>query len=387
MVLIYRTGSALNGKGIEMKVSVGVDLHKNQFTVYWQYEGVESERFNEYSTQEWGYKEFIGELRKEKEKGFTVQVAVESTGNARYFKNIVEREGIGVKVINTLKFKVINESVKKTDKHDAKTIAEFLEKGMLPESRVCSEKNETIRRIIKSRKVLVRAIVSIKNQVHGLLLGYGIESRRGELQSKKGRRHILAVLKEHGHAGATVEPLLETIDRLKGEVKRFEKVLVDLVREDRVTEIIMSIPGAGIITASTISAYIDDINRFRSYKQFSSYAGLVPWVQRSNKMEHYGKITKRGPEALRTAIVQIVLGMVRSRRTDKYRLMRRYKAMKVHKGSGKTIIATARKLSKIIWYMVKNDTLFDPFKMTDPKIERIIYEMRKETIELADIPA
>jgi len=61
--------------------------------------------------------------------------------------------------------------------------------------------------------------------------------------------------------------------------------------------------------------------------------------------------------------------------------------MKVHKGSGKTIIATARKLSKIIWYMVKNDTLFDPFKMTDPKIERIIYEMREETTELADIPA
>jgi len=70
-----------------------------------------------------------------------VQVAVESTGNARYFKNIVERERIEVKVINTLKFKVINESVKKTDEHDARTIAEFLEKGKLPESRVCSEKS------------------------------------------------------------------------------------------------------------------------------------------------------------------------------------------------------------------------------------------------------
>jgi len=178
------------GKIIKMKVSVGVDLHKNQFTVYWRYEeGVEEERFEEYSTKEWGDREFIENLRKEKEKGFKVQVAVESTGNARYFKNIVERERIEVKVINTLKFKVINESVKKTDEHDARTIAEFLEKGMLPESRVCSEKSEAIRRIIKSRKVLARAIVSLKNQVHGLLLGYGIESKRGELQSQKGRYH------------------------------------------------------------------------------------------------------------------------------------------------------------------------------------------------------
>jgi len=61
--------------------------------------------------------------------------------------------------------------------------------------------------------------------------------------------------------------------------------------------------------------------------------------------------------------------------------------MKPYKRSGKTIIATARKLSKIIWYMLKNDTLFDPFKMTDPKIQRIMFEMRKEAMELESIPA
>ena len=90
---------------------------------------------------------------------------------------------------------------------------------------------------------------------------------------------------------------------------------------------------------------------------------------------------------LRTALVQIVLEMVRSRRTNEYRIMKRYRDMKSYKGSGKTIVATARKLSKIIWYMLKNDTLFDPFRMTDPKIERIINEMRKDTVELVYIPA
>jgi len=45
-------------------------------------------------------------------------------------------------VINTLKFKVVNESVKKTDKHDAAVIAEFLEKDMLPQSHLCSRKSE-----------------------------------------------------------------------------------------------------------------------------------------------------------------------------------------------------------------------------------------------------
>jgi len=370
-----------------MRISVGVDLHKNQFTVYYRYEGTGEGILKKYSTGKHGYKEFLSMLRGYKNKGVKIEVAVESTGNARYFKNAVERERIRVRVINTLKFKVVNESVKKTDKHDARTIAEFLEKDMLPESKLCGEKSEAIRRIIKSRKSLVRTIVSIKNQVHGLLLGYGIESRRGDLQSQKKRQRILNVLAEHGYADATVKPLLKIIERLSEEVKKLEKVLIELVKEDRTVEIVMSIPGAGIITASTISAYVDDINRFRSYKDFSSYAGLAPWVQSSNTTEHYGKITKRGPEPLRTAIVQIVLGMVRSRRTTDYRIMNRYKSMKTHKGSGKTIVATARKLSKIIWYMLKNDTLFDPFKMTDPKIQRIINEMRKEAVELENIPA
>jgi len=140
MVLIHRIGSASNKnqEGKKMRVSVGVDLHKSQFTVYYRYEGTDEGILRKYSTQKYGYKEFIGVLCGYKSKGVDIRVAVEATGNARYFKNAVEREGIKVIVINTLKFKVVNESVKKTDKRDARTIAEFLEKDMLPESKLCS---------------------------------------------------------------------------------------------------------------------------------------------------------------------------------------------------------------------------------------------------------
>jgi hypothetical protein len=67
--------------------------------------------------------------------GEAVRVGVESTGNTRYFKGRMESAGVGVTVINTLKFKVVNESV---------TIAEFLKKDMLPESRLCSEESEQL---------------------------------------------------------------------------------------------------------------------------------------------------------------------------------------------------------------------------------------------------
>ena len=282
-------------------------------------------------------------------------------------------------MINTLKFKVVNESVKKTDRHDARTIAEFLEKGMLPEARLCSEASEELRRLLNSRRVLVRTVVALKNQVHGLLLGYGIEMPRASLQSQKKRRRVLTVLEEHELAGLAVKPLMETIDRVGEEVKKLEKILAQKVSENRVVELLMTIPGTGLITATTVRAYVDDISRFCGYKDFSSYAGLAPWVQNSNERERYGNITKRGPEPLRTALVQMVLGMVRMRKTTgSYRLMLRYRAMKPHKGSGKTIIAIARKLSKIVWYMLQRDESFDLTQMTDPEIRRIAVKMRAE---------
>lgn len=367
-----------------MRMSVGVDLHKGQFTVYWLSEDRKVGEFDRYGTNEQGYEEFEGRLLEYEEEGYEVEVAVESTGNTRYFKRRVEMIGVDVKVINTLKFKVVNESVKKTDRHDAMTIAEFLEKDMLPESRLCSEESEQLRRLLKSRKLLIRTMVSLKNQIHGLLLSYGIETRKGQLQSKKERRRILDVLAEHGHAGHAVEPLLETIDSIDKEVKKLEKLLIQKVEGDRVVELLKSIPGTGVITAATVRAYVDDISRFSGYKQLSAYAGLAPWVQHSNERERNGNITKRGPEPLRTAFVQMVLGMVRNqRKTESYRLMLKYHAMKPHKGSGKTIIATARKLSKIVWYMLRRDEPFDPKRMTDPHISRIIHEMRVAALEVA----
>jgi len=360
-----------------MKMSVGVDLHKGQFTVYWRSEDGTIGKFERYATIESFYRLFERNLRHFVDRGWQVRVGVESTGNTRYFKRRVEGVGVPVVVINTLKFKVVNESVKKTDRRDAATIAEFLEKGMLPEARLCSPESEELRRLIRTRTVLVRSAVAVKNQLHGFLLSMGIERSRGSLQSKKERRRVLSVLVEQGLAGYAVEPLVETIDRLEEQVKSVEKVLAEKVAGDRVVELLKTIPGAGLITASTIRAYTDEIGKFVSYKQYAAYAGLVPWVHSSNTTERYGNITKRGPCELRTALVQVVLGMVRNKRiTGGYRIMTRYASMKRQKGSGKTIIATARKLSKVVWYMLQKNEPFDPTRMNDPKVRRIALEMR-----------
>ncbi len=350
-----------------MKMSIGVDLHKTQFTVCELSEDRKIIEFGEYPTNNEGYERFIRKTKYLIENGYEVTAAVESTGNTRYFMNRIAGVGVLVKVVNTLKFKVVNESVKKTDRHDAQTLAEFLEKDMLPESQLCSQDSEDIRRVLKSRGVLVKAVVALKNQVHGLLLSYGIESKRGQLQSKKERQRILKGLEDHksfGNAAIAIKPLLDTIDQLSTEVKKLEKVLAELVKGDEDVQILQTIDGVGLITSATIRAFTDDIHRFINAKKYSAYAGLVPWVQNSNQTIHHGKITKRGPVELRTAFVQVVMGMIRAqKKTQSYRIIRKYREMKQHKGSGKSIIATARKMSTVIYTMLKNKEPFDELKM------------------------
>jgi transposase len=369
-------------------VNVGVDLHKTQFTVCARSHGRET--FQEYPTTDTGYEMFLKDMSVLRERDGAIRAAVESTVNTRYFKNRLEAAGIGVTAVNTLKFKVVNESVKKTDKYDAATIAEFLEKDMLPVSQLCSRESEQLRRLLKARTVLVRAEVVVKNQIHALLTAEGMEDvKSGALQSKKGRKQTLDTLNQCIN-GLVAQPLIETIDRLEENVKSIEKQIGALVEGDRMVELLMTIPGCGEIGAWTIRAYTDDIKRFANPKKYAAYAGLVPWVQNSNETIHHGKITKRGPKELRTAIVQVVMGLRRMKaKTLDWRLMRRYEIMKQNKGSGKSIIAAARKMAAIIWHMLTEDTGFDTGRMTDPKLWKKSDAMRRmanlETDEIVQV--
>ena len=175
-----------------MTFFIGVDLHKSQFTVHVRTEEkVESlDQIRQYPTTTAGYAEFLSRIETYKATGAAVKIGVESTGNTRFFKNQVEKAGAEVTVINTLKFKVINESTKKTDKHDASTISEFLSKDMLPESYLCGKETENIRRLLKSRERLVRSTVGQKNEIHALLVIWDFLMNSEAYKVKKGAREF-----------------------------------------------------------------------------------------------------------------------------------------------------------------------------------------------------
>lgn len=349
------------------RVCVGVDLHKLQFTVDAVSEETGEMALNGvFKTDSQGYKDFCEKLHTiESEEECRIELAVEATGNARYFKNKMEAEGFGVLVVNTSKFKVITMSTKKTDANDAATLAFYLSKDMLPQSHLCDQTSEEIRRMLKTRSILVSSTVKIKNQIHGMLLGYGIETTSAQFQSKKKRQELINVLAEHYFSqftASSLEVTLNILDDIYEQVKKIEEQIKEMTKGNETVELLMTMPGIGFVGATTIASYVDNIERFDgNFKRFSSYLGIIPSVHNSADTVRMGHITKRGPQELRTAFVQVAMGIIRQpQNTSEWKLMKDYQTMKISKGSGRAIIALTRKVARIVFAMLNNKEAFNP---------------------------
>jgi transposase len=340
------------------KVFIGVDLHKHQITVcFLSTDG--KERIEVYYFSDKGIESFIEQLKLLKECGYELELAVETTGNSEYFYNQVKVYVDKVIVLNTLKLKPIMKSYKKTDKNDCRIIAFFLSKDMLEGYSVNmpSEEAKALRRLLKARHILMRARIGIKNQIHGILLGNGEETKKRFLTSKKGRDNLRKMnYPEQG----ILNMLIDNIDNLDKQIAGIENEIEQKVKcRSREDEIIQSLPGFGKIISASIIAGIDNIDRFEDPKSLTAYVGLVPYVNNSGDEVRHGRITKTGPAYMRTALVQAVLAMLRSKEMKDHPLVVNYYKMKETKCSGKAIIATARKLLSIIWFLLKRNETFD----------------------------
>lgn len=118
--------------------------------------------------------------------------------------------------------------------------------------------------------------------------------------------------------------------------------------------------GLGYFSAVTILAEIGDISRFKSPDELCSYAGLVPSTHQSGGKSVRGRITKEGSSVLRWVLEECVWSHLRY--AGDTSLTRFFNRLVSKKGKQTAAMATARKLMKVIFALLKERREFRAFK-------------------------
>jgi transposase len=326
---------------------VGVDLHRNQFTVC-----VRLENGRTY-LREWklgALSQFVKKLRSSDE------IAVEATGNTRLFYDAVQPHVARVVVVATNQFRGITQSVKKTDANDAQLLALYLAKGLLPEVRMKDKQHGQIASLTQTRDALVKLRTTLKNKVNNILSARGINLAKEALSSEKKLDEVLALPFDE-LVRIELRVIVGQIRSLNQSIRALDQTIAAEGSKLESHRNLTSIKGVGKITGAILLSVIGDVNDFPDEHRLASYFGIVPRVSNSNETERSGRIHKRGSKLGRTALVQSAL--IAAKYSPYLRSF--YERVKTRRGAGRAIIALARKFLGIIYRTLKNQWVFEDF--------------------------
>ena len=333
---------------MEAKRYIGIDLHRERFTCCTRLESGR-EYVSEWKLERLG--QFVNKLRPADE------VAVEVTGNTRLFHDAVAPVVARVVVVDSNQFGVISRSVKKTDSNDARNLALYLSKGdLLPEVRMKDKTNAQIASLAQTRNTLVKSRTALMNKVNNILSAHGICLKREALSSEKGLKNVLA-MRFDALVRIELKVIIDQIRSLNESIAELENTIREQGQKLEGHHNLTSIKGIGNLTASILLSVIGDVNDFAHESKLAAYFGIVPRVANSNDTERSGRITKRGNKLARTALIQCALI---AKRYSPY-LARYYAKIQGRRGTGKAIIALARKFLGIVYHTLKNNWVFEDF--------------------------
>jgi transposase len=261
----------------------------------------------------------------------------------------LEETGHDVRLAHPLKVKAIAEAKVKTDKIDSETLAHLLRADLLPESYVPPRDIRELRDRVRRRAFLVGMRTMLKNRVHSELAKRGI--RLGVPLFTRNGRELL-----RGLGLEAVDQVLPVMDALDRQIALISGSLKRMCGEDPRASLLTTIPGVGYYIALLIVSEIGDVRRFPDSEKLCSYAGLVPTVRRSGGSTYHGGITREGSKWLRWALTQAVHVHIRSETN----LTRFYRRLAETKPGQVAVMATARKMLKVVYWMLRNDEPFHP---------------------------
>ena len=259
------------------------------------------------------------------------------------------------------------EEVMKTDKIDSIKLVRSLKAGLLKGIYVRERENIDDRSVVRIRKTILKDLTSYKSRVKHMLHGNGVSLP--ERFEKPGSHWSKAFIKWLKEDVVLLSSSRNSLDLLIRQVETIRKTLLDatrMIRNLSQTEryrqnyaLLMTIPGIGVVVSMCILTELYDVKRFHNEREFAAYLGLIPTCHSSEDKIVHGEKTFRGNKKLGPMIVEAAWVAI-------YKdagLGSLYMQYKERMKPQEAIIRIARKLSNIIFAVLKNQKEYVPYHL------------------------
>ena len=211
------------------------------------------------------------------------EVALEVTGGAEAIAGILRPHVARVVIANAKRLPQISEAKAKTDRLDARRLAELLAAGYLSEVWCPDEQTRALRRYVARRAQLVRQRSRAKNEIAAALGRNLLDRPAVDDITGRGGRRFLERLELPTDERNTVESCLRQVRFLDAELAEVERALAEAALDSEQMRRLMTVPGVSLHTAATFMARVGDIGRFKNPRKLVSYLGLDPRVRQSGE--------------------------------------------------------------------------------------------------------
>ena len=235
--------------------------------------------------------------------------------------------------------------VVKTDRKDARGIAQLLRMGWYRPVHCKSPPAQEIRALLVGRKLLQGKLLDVELSIRGILRGFGL--KLGEVSKGRFAARVRELVAGQPMLERVVEPMLRAREALRAEYQVLHRAVLAIVREDATCRRLMGVPGVGALVAITFTSAVDDPARFRRSRAVGAHFGLTPKKYQSGETDVTGGISKVGDAMVRTALYEAANVMLT--RAGRFSTLKRW-ALEVaqRRGMRRAKVALARKLATVL---------------------------------------
>jgi transposase len=288
------------------------------------------------------------------------EVLMEACGSAHYWGRELEAMGHRVSLLHpgdVARYRDGN----KTDRADAKALLEAARNEAIDRVPVKTIEQQAIGALHRLRQGYLQTRTARINALRGHLREFGFVIPVGP---KHVLLHARAALDEEvvpPYLRDALEELMAEIAALRAKAEALRDELERLADGMADAQRLMTVPGIGVLTATALIAFVGDVRRFRSGRDFAAYLGLTPREHSSGFSRRLGSITKRGNTYLRMILIHGARSALRAGKVSKQADDLRTWALAIERRSGHNVaaVALANKLARVCWRVWRDGRPFE----------------------------